>query len=936
MTAIMPRLRLAAGAAILFLSPILFAQQSRIPRPIQSRQRVALRGQIPPQARPENDQGPVDPSLNLVLTLALRPSAEQQTDLNHLLAAQQDPASPDYHRWLTPEQFAGRFGASPEDIARITDWLQQQGLAVVSTARARNAISVRATAAQAGAVFGAEIHNYQVNGRRHFANATEPTLPAELGAIVSSVEGLNDFLLQPRGIRPTAAGELQPNYTSGTGRHYLSPDDFATIYNLKPLYAQGIDGAGQVMVVAGQAQVSLADIRTFRTRFGLPASDPELMLVPGSFTPTSQGGDVDEAHLDLEWAGAIARNARILYVYSYSVMDAVRYAVDQNLAPVISVSYGLCEPQTSSNTLRSLQSTAQQANAQGITWVNSSGDSGGSDCTRSGSTAGGPSVDAPASVPEVTGIGGTRFDDSAGVYWNADNGPTSASVLSYIPEVVWNDSTSGSPSSGGGGASQFFLKPAWQSGAGVPNDGSRDVPDVSLSASPNHVGYLVYSGGSLAVYGGTSTGAPAFAGLVVLLNQYLIRTGAQASAGVGNVNTRLYALAQSVPQVFHDITTGDNIVQITCGLRARSCQDGSFGYTAGPGYDLASGLGSIDGYNLVTSWKSPLSSVTRITPSMTLGAAPSVIPASGSVTLTATLIGTNGVAPEGSVAFFLGDHGLGTATLSASGSVAKAAWTITGALLSVGASAIRATYSGDVAYNAASATTAVTVTSPVSGRPAIAGVANAGSFRPSFAPGMLLSIFGSGLAPATWSATSTPLPLQIAGVSVSVNGVAAPVLYVSPGQLNVQVPYEATPGAQASLVVNNNGAVSSTSFLVAETAPGIFTNAQFAPVPDATAQRGQSVTLFFTGAGFISPPFATGTAPDPSTPVPFLPAPVQDVSVTVGGIPATITFAGVGPGLVGVIQVNYQVPDSVPLGANPVVVSVGAVDSPPASLTVTN
>src|ERR1017187_7943630 len=131
-----------------------------------------------------------------------------------------------------------------------------------------------------------------------------------------------------------------------------------------------------------------------------------------------------------------------------------------------------------------------------------------------------------AALPQVTGVGGTEFDEGSGSYWNLKNTSSQASALSYIPETSWNDSAiKGTPHASGGGASAFFSKPSWQTGAGVPADGARDVPDVSLSASPDQDGYRIYTGGSLQIIGGTSVGPPQFAGITALLSQYLVANG---------------------------------------------------------------------------------------------------------------------------------------------------------------------------------------------------------------------------------------------------------------------------------------------------------------------------------------------------------------------------------------------------------------------------
>jgi subtilase family serine protease len=330
--------------------------------------------------------------------------------------------------------------------------------------------------------FRTELHQYLVEGKTHFANTSEPSVPAAIAGMISSIHGLDDFRMRPsnRGPKAVAQANVGARYTSSRGNHYLAPDDLSTIYNIKPLFDRGIDASGQKLVVAGQTQIDLSDIRQFRSMFNLPANDPQVVLVPGSGDPGVVSSDVAEAHLDLEWSGAVARNATLIYVYSFDVMQAVQYAIDQNLAPVVSTSYGLCELEMSSREAASLRASAKQGNALGITWFSASGDTGAADCNSA--THPGLAVDVPASIPEVTGVGGTEFNEAGGSYWNDTNDSNRASAISYIPETAWNDSSAdGEPSAGGGGASSLFTRPSWQVGTGVPDDGARHVPDISAA-----------------------------------------------------------------------------------------------------------------------------------------------------------------------------------------------------------------------------------------------------------------------------------------------------------------------------------------------------------------------------------------------------------------------------------------------------------------------
>ena len=904
---------------VCLLAPLVLpAQRSRI-APIDNQRRQALAGNVNSRVNDATDLGPAADSLEITGALLLQPSPVQTAALSGLLDRLQDPASADFHGWLTPEEFADRFGASEEEVETATGWLRSQGLTVIGTARARNRIAFRGPVRSVERAFQTSIRRFDSDGEIHFANSKEPSLPVAFSQIALAVTGLHDFRLKPR----------VAHFTSLTsGRNYLAPDDVATIYNLKPLYASGINGTGQKLAVVGQTLASLTDVRLFRSAYGLPANEPQVTLVPGLPDPGTVPGDLEEANLDIEWAGSIARNATINFVYSQNVEDALQYAVDNNLAPVVSMSYGLCEQQTGSRQLAALRATAQQAVAQGITWLASSGDNGAADCFSSrGRTSSPLAVDAPASVPEVTGVGGTQFNEGNGTYWNKTNDANLASAVSYIPEAAWNDGNLTTPSSGGGGVSLFFPKPAWQTGPGVNADGARGVPDISLSASAAHDAYLYYTGGQQSAVGGTSASAPVFAGIVTLLNQYQVANGLQAKAGLGNINPQLYVLAQSAPAAFHDITTGNNKVN-PCEPRASACAPGSIGYDAAPGYDLATGLGSVDAFNLISAWgKSPLGAKSAAT--LVSSVRDSTIAFTASTVVTATVNGVGSVTPTGTVSFLLGNVLLGTAPLTGTGGKATATLTIQGTQFSPGTVAIAVQYNGDSAYNAATASVSVSVTPPTV--LTVTASTNAASFRQVYAPGMIMSVFGALLANSTQSPTALPLPLQFGGVTATVNGVAAPLYYISPSQINLQIPYGTAVGT-ASLRISFNGQTSLTNITIAVASPGIFVNpANGAPVPYQTAKRGQEVALYITGEGAVTPQPATGSLPLPGA----TPVPAQQVRVSVGGVTAPTTFVGVPSWSIGVTQINYTVPLTAPVGAQSLVVTVGNASSAPATITIT-
>jgi len=705
---------------LLFASLCFAAQPDRISGTIDSSRSIVLTGSVHAKAQPQFDQGPVGASFELpYITMVMQPSAQQQADLQQLLKQQQDPASPNYRQWLTPEQYADRFGVSQNDIEKLSVWLRSQGFSIAQAARGRDWIAFSGTAALAESAFRTQIHYFNVDGEQHFANATDISIPQVLAGVVAGFRGLTDFGLRPMGIKQPGLADffpliLGPSYDLN-GAHFLAPDDIATIYDITPLYNSNINGTGMKMVVVGQVDVSasLSDIGNFRSAFGLTTNDPQQTIVPGSPNPGTSSGDMTESKLDLEWAGAVARDATILFITADTsvggVSAAAQYAIDQDLAPVISMSYGGCE---SSNVtfIPSNEVEQQKANSEGITFLASSGDTGAAGCDANNATVatGGLAVNYPASSPEVTGVGGNEFNEGSGNYWKTSNGTNGGSAISYIPEMAWNDTLSrNSLSASGGGASSCgqtsgstclngFAKPTWQAGTGVPSDGVRDVPDVALTASPDHDGYIICdsgAGGSCAasgvgsnplIVGGTSASTPVFAGIVTLLNEFL------GSKGLGNINPTLYQLAQNTSNgVFHDVTSGNNIVPCTPGTpsgfpKSLQCPSGgSFGYNAGAGYDLVTGLGSVDAHALAVNFSGSATTTTLTSSENPL------LPSTASVTFTATVTTTGSTAPTGTVSFNDGATTIGTGTISAG----KA--TFSSSSLSAGGHSITAVYAGD-------------------------------------------------------------------------------------------------------------------------------------------------------------------------------------------------------------------------------------------------
>lgn len=580
----------------------------RITTPLDDSQRIELKGHVPPVLSKALDLGPAERTLPLErVVMVLGSTAAQESDLAQFLRNVQIRARPEYHRWLTPEAFGKRFGVAPEDLATLRGWLQSHGFRVEDPLPGRRALVFSGTVGQLDATFGTRMHRYLRHGEPHLSNSVNPTVPTALAGVVRGFASLNDFRLQPQFRR----GKLGPQTNLTNGTHALGPGDFAVIYDLVSSYAAGLNGAGRTIAIIGRSDIESVDINNFRSKFGLPAALPTGVLAGSD--PGLVSGDETESDLDLEWAGGIAPAATLKFVTAKStpttdgIVLSSQYAVEQNLADVITVSYGACEsPGDVSGGTTLFNQLWQQAAAQGTSVFVSSGDAGAAGCDAPGETAAtqGLGVNLVCTSPYSTCVGGTEFTAdiaAASTYWSGTNNPeTLVSALQYIGEAVWNQS--GTVAGGanlwasGGGASLYYAKPAWQLAVGVPSDGQRDVPDVSLSASSSHDPFLIYSSdnrshtSTLEGIGGTSDAAPSMAAIAALLIQ-------QQNGRVGSFNPILYDLssrqAGGGAAVFHTITSGNNSVPGQVGFSASA---------GDPWYSQATGLGSPDAGMLIAHW----------------------------------------------------------------------------------------------------------------------------------------------------------------------------------------------------------------------------------------------------------------------------------------------------------------------------------------------
>jgi len=694
------------------------AVRARITEAVDETNRVQLRGNVHPLARPEFDLGVVADSepMNRMLLLLQR-SPEQQAALSALMEEQLTKGTPNFHKWLTPEEFGKQFGPADTDIQAVTDWLTAHGFQVSNLSKGRTVIEFSGNVGHVRNAFHTEIHRFNVNAETRQANVSDPQIPAALTPVVAGVVSLHNFRkrshLRPVGTfrRTKATGELKPLFTFGSGamqQFAVGPPDFAKIYNIpQGPNPPALTGVGQTIAIVGRTNINIQDVRDFRNLFGLPANDPQIIL--NGPDPGNVGGNEEtEADLDVEWSGAVAPNATIDFVVTETPLTnasdgvdlSALYIVDNNLAGVMSESFGACEFALGTAGNQFQNALWEQAAAQGISVMVAAGDTGSAGCDGGTETAAtqGLAVSGTASTPFNVAVGGTDFDDATnhGTFWQTttttSSAPIPASAKGYIPETTWNDScavngltscttvkSNGDDLTAGGGGPSSCINPTGQTvstctggypkpvyqklnvpglNTGITADGVRDIPDVSLFSSNGNHGsaYIVCQADTnpagqtgscnlnspfqdFILVGGTSGPSPAFAGIMALVNQK-VSTLANPAPRQGNANAVLYQLAAaesaslsscnssnrtnpSTPSpstcVFNDISTQatKSAISVACVAGSPNCSNtGSSGFgvlvtpksnsteawNAGSGYDLATGLGSVDVTNLTNAW----------------------------------------------------------------------------------------------------------------------------------------------------------------------------------------------------------------------------------------------------------------------------------------------------------------------------------------------
>jgi len=969
-----------------------FATRPRVSGRVEDSARTLIQGNVSRVLHSALDQGEAGAGEQIThMRLVLTRSDEQKAAFESYLAQLQDKKSPNYHKWLTPQQVGQLYGPAESDISAATAWLQSHGLQVEPIAPFHTDIPFSGTVAQVEAAFQTRIHAFVRNGERFYANTTAPTIPTALRPVVTGVAHLNTMkprsfahpgapgiydsaskrnIADPNAAAAKAISKSRANDISGSGYLYLVPGDLATIYNtpnstLNANFAGGssYDGTGVTIGVGGDSSIVIPTIQNYRSRYLGLTNTSNILNLP--YDAVTSNSDEVEAYLDMEVSGGIAPGATLRFYPSTDLTSGVEQAIADNKVDIFNLSFGNCEFFMTTADNANWYSLWQTAAAQGIAVTVSTGDSGSAGCDYPTDSTGHPVTAADYGL-HVNGLGSTPYNiavggtDLVGLLTDFTTyAPTTdasnyyRSAVSYIPESTWNDSSpvngklaqntvwnnpNDSIVAGSGGQSDCavntdtedtqyiylgtctggYAKPAWQRGAGVPADNVRDLPDLSLMAGDGFdLGlYLVCadytynsnvyncnaaSGSTIRFIGvgGTSAAAPAFAGVLALIQQ---KTGGR----LGQAAVELYDLYNNShgSAIFHDITEGNN--SVPCDVGTANCSLNTAGYyfetsyDAGAGYDFTTGIGSVDVTSLVTYWAAATSVTPTVTatPSKTSIAATDAITVAASVTGSATDLAGDTVSPTGTVTLTAGSYSSGAKAIDASGN-----YTFTvpaGTLTTAGTNTLTVTYSGDANFQGSTATTTVTllvptaVLSPTSlsfaTTPGTASAAQTITLTNSGGASLAISGIALGGASASpFSQTNNCGSAVAAGASCAISVTFSPV-GIGTANATLSVTDNASGSPQSATLTGTSGEPSGASYTITA-----------APVTIASAGASGTSAITATGAnGYVGPgTVAISACTLATSPTGAVHAPT--CAITTG----TVTFAsGSGSGTGGVLTIS--------------------------------
>jgi kumamolisin len=588
------------------------------------------------------------------LSIAL--NVQNMAALDQLLADLQNRDSPSYHQWLNPDDIGARFGVPASQYARIGSWLAGNGFSL-ETFPTRTFIQATGTVAQVRHALGIQPHWITVNGQQYRTYTGAITVPEDIAPYIQTIAGLDTRV------------RFKHHLTTSDGDEFGAAD-LRMLYDMAPLISAGGGKGISTAVIGTQEQdgpPATGDISYYYDNVSMATATYNPITLPNANGDYDSQGANEEYELDVEMHSVGVPNATtinlILSPASTVFVTGSNYAINTlSTVNVVSLSLGICEPDSDSSDVSTMESNVKLGLAEGQTWFAASGDDGADDCDTGGGGGGGgrgggggggggATVDFPADLPEIMAMGGTQMLATNGPTWDS-----SGNLDDYQTEAAWNQGANGG--AGGGGVSTLFTTlPTWQTGVSTVQSGGRNMPDLALMAAPSPGVAVDVTGtsGDLIPIGGTSVASPLAAGIFALI-------GSQLGCKLGDVHATVYKLglaqAANGAAPFHDITSGNNTF------------DGITGFTAGPGYDAVTGWGSIDAAVLLANFPSCNGTAPSSSSSSSSGGASSTSSAPSNSSSSSSGSGASSSSSSGSVGLGSSSGGFGSGS-SSSGSSAS-------------------------------------------------------------------------------------------------------------------------------------------------------------------------------------------------------------------------------------------------------------------------